>query len=407
MNLRTFGLIFFIRKERAAKKFENLSPIYLRITVNGCRAEVAMQKYVNPENWDSSINRVRGNGTEARKINEFLDKEKGRVILLKDELLNRGEEITSEKLKEKYLGISEKKGTTFLKFFKKHNDDMKERINKDFSNTTWKRYETTYDHVKSYINKEFKKNDVLLNSIDHEFIVGLEHYLKTKDKPCDHNSTMKYLGNVRKITNLALNSDYIEKNPFRKFKIKYNKVKQEFLLWDDLKKIENLKIKIQRLDLVKDLFVFACYTALEFIDIEELNESHYQIESDGSKWIIKERSKTGITCYIPIFPETKLILEKYKDDPRKKDGQLLPVLSNQKLNAYLKEIADLAGINIEITTLTARRTFASVVGFKKGLTAESIRMVMGHSDLTMTSLYSQPDKTKIINDLKTNGHETI
>lgn len=407
MNLRTFGLIFFIRKERASKKNSELSPIYLRITVNGCRAEIAMQKFVHPDNWDSSRSRVSGNDSDTKKINEFLDKAKGGVISLKDEMLNRGEDISAEKLKERYLGISEKKNIDFLSFFKEHNNNMFERIDKDFSKSTWKKYETTYDHVNSYINKELKKNDIQLSSIDHEFIVGLEHYLKTKEKTCDHNSTMKYLSNVRKITNLALNTDYIEKNPFRKFRIGFKKKKHDFLLWHELKKIENLEIKIKRLELVRDLFVFACYTALEFVDLTELNKSHYQIDFDGSEWLIIDRYKEKITCYIPVFPETKLILEKYKEDPRRKDGQLLPMISNQKFNAYLKEIGDLAGINFDLKTLTARRTFASVVGFKKGLSAESIRMVMGHSDLTMTSLYSQPDKTKIINDLKQNNYETI
>jgi site-specific recombinase XerD len=399
MNLRSFGLIFFLRKGKESKKNIGLVPIYMRITVNEVRSEISMKKLVDPNKWDSSAGKIKGNKEEIKSTNEYLDREKAKVLTIKEELLNKGGEISAEIIKNKYLGFS-KPENTILKVFEEHNNNLKARLNNDYALATWKRYSTTYEHIKSFIKEKYHKNDLPLDNVDHEFISGFEHFLKTKENKCSHNTSMKYLGHFKKITNYAINNDWLIKNPYRNHKISFKKINYDFLLWEEIEKIATKEIKVSRLELIRDLFVFACYTAFEYVDLLELNVDHYEMETDGTCWLIKPRRKTNIICYVPLFQVAKEIIEKYKEYPKKKDNLLLPVLSNQKLNAYLKEIADLCEINKDISFLTARRSFASVVGFKMGLSAESIRMVMGHSDLTMTTVYSQPDKTKILNDLK-------
>jgi site-specific recombinase XerD len=399
MNLHSFGLIYFLRKARISKKQKVLVPIYMRITVNEVRSEIAMKKFVDSDKWDSSAGKIRGNKEDIKSTNEFLDKEKAKVLAIKEELLNKGEQISAEIIKMKYLGIN-KPENTILRVFEEHNNKLKARLNNDYALATWKRYSTTYEHVKSFIREKYHKNDLPIDNVDHEFISGFEHFLKTKENKCSHNTSMKYLGHFKKITNYAINNDWLIKNPYRNHKISFKKINYDFLQWEEVEKITAKEIKVSRLELIRDLFVFACFTAFEYVDLLELNNENYKIDSDGTCWLIKPRRKTNIICYVPLFQVPKDIIEKYKDYPKKKDNLLLPVLSNQKLNAYLKEIADLCEINKNISFLTARRTFASVVGFKMGLSAESIRMVMGHSDLTMTTVYSQPDKTKILNDLK-------
>ncbi|KOH42568.1 integrase [Sunxiuqinia dokdonensis] len=195
--------------------------------------------------------------------------------------------------------------------------------------------------------------------------------------------------------------DYIDKNPYSKFKVGLDETHREILSTEELKRIEEKQIQIERLAVVRDIFVFACYTGLSFSDITKLSHTHLQQRADGKEWIIINRSKTNNRCRIPLLPKAKEILKKYEDYP-KISGKaiLLPVLTNQKMNSYLKELGDICGINKNITMHIARHTFATTVTLSNGVPIETVSKLLGHSSLKTTQIYAKVLDQKIAEDME-------
>jgi integrase len=215
-----------------------------------------------------------------------------------------------------------------------------------------------------------------------------------------NNTVMKHIERLRKMTNLAVRMEWMEKDPFIAHKAKFIKVEREFLSKDELFKIENKNFSIERLDYVKDLFIFSCYTGLAYIDVTRLTPNNIQKGIDGLNWIYTTRKKTLNPVRVPILQQIVKILEKYKEHSRAKvTGTIFPIISNQKLNSYLKEIADLCGINKNLTFHLARHTFATTIALTNGVPIESVSKMLGHSDLRTTQIYAKVVERKISEDM--------
>ncbi len=234
--------------------------------------------------------------------------------------------------------------------------------------------------------------------MSYSFVNDFEHYLRT-EKKCNHNSALKYIRMFRKIIHLAVANDWLMKDPFMAFKGKQQEVKRGYLTEEELKTLESKILHIQRLDRVRDVFVFCCYTGLAYSDVQKLTANHIVPKIDREKWIQIDRTKTGSTSEIPLFPKPLEIIEKYKNDPEcSASGRLLPVNSNQKFNAYLKEIADLCGITKVLTTHLARHTFATTVTLTNGISIESVSKMLGHKKLQTTQVYAKITDKKVGDD---------
>lgn len=206
---------------------------------------------------------------------------------------------------------------------------------------------------------------------------------------------MKYIVNFGKAIRIAYSEGYMDRNPLDQFKITLEKTKRDVLSETEIEQIQELDLH-GRLEKVRDCFVFSIYSGLPFIDLEELTMDDIEKDKNGKLWIVKSRHKTDIDFIIPVLPETKALIEKYDDHPlRQKKGVVLPVLSNQKYNAYLKEIADLAGINKHLTTHLARHTFATTVTLNNGIPLEIVSKMLGHSSVKTTQIYAKVQQKAI------------
>jgi len=392
----TLGIVVMIRKEKA--NTENLAPIYVRITVNGKRALYALQRYIHPLRWDSKAHRVRGNKEDARQINEYIDTIRNKIFVYQKELVDNNKPVTALALKNKLLGITDKQ-KRLIEVFEYHNKLVHEKINIDYVEATYARYKTTKDHLLQFMKEYYAIDDILLSELTFSFITDFEHFLKTT-RHCGHNTTIKYIRNFQKIIRLAIMNEWIDKDPFMKYKAKLNDVNRGFLSKDELSAIENKKLTIARLDQVRDIFVFCCYTGLSYIDISKLTPDHISIGIDGDKWIFTERTKTKNKSNIPLLPKPLELIEKYNNHPEAViNGTLLPVLSNQKLNAYLKEIADICNIKKNLTFHLARHTFATTVTLTHGVPIESVSSMMGHKNLRTTQIYAKVVELKVSEDM--------
>ena len=371
----------------------------LRITVNGCRAEISVKRKIDPERWDSSANRVKGNKDDAREINALIDKLMLRLNKIYARLVEEDDVVTADKIKQIFQG-KETVRKTLLEAFDHHNQMMKSRVGIDFSPSTYTRYKTTYDHIKNFLLHQYSQSDIFLQQIRYSFITDLEHYLKVVRK-CNHNSTLKYIRNFRKIINMGVKNDWMDKDPFKAYQVKLKDTKRVFLTREELQALEVKQIDINRLDQVRDVFVFCCYTGLSYVDVEKLSPKEIVIGLDGEQWISIDRTKTGNASNVPVLPNAHQILLKYKDLPEIAiSGKLLPVISNQRINAYLKEVATLCGIKKRLTFHAARHTFATTVTLSNGIPIETVSAMLGHKNFRTTQIYAKVVQEKISKDMQ-------
>jgi integrase len=274
------------------------------------------------------------------------------------------------------------------------------KVGVQITDSTYERYETCYKHTKEFIKKEYKVEDLPVSEINRRFYDRFEYYLK-KEKKCAHNTTVKYIRNFNKIVRIAVEQGWLTKTPYREIGYRLEEIDKAYLTQEELTSIIEKDISIKRLDIIRDLFVFCCHTGLAFSDIKELTDENIQIGVDKNMWIIKKRKKTNIVSKIPLLDTPARIIEKYKDYPRAANvTTLLPVPSNQKMNAYLKEIADISGIKKILTTHTARRTFATTIMLQNGVNMEAVSKMLGHSNISTTKQYARIVDTLIIDEMK-------
>jgi len=393
----SFTQLFFLKSRKTDKGLK--VPIYLRLTVNGKRAGLSVSRKVDPQKWDARTNKVRGTSSEARELNIYLDKVRSRVNKMHEKLMEANQPFTALDLKNLYLGKKEKP-KMLLEVFDEHNKQMEKLIGIEFALGTYKRYHTTRNHIYRYVKEAYGKEDIPVRDVNLKFIRGFEYFLKEK-KACNHNSSLKYVNNFKKIIRIAVGNEWITKDPFYNYKIKFKTVEREFLTKEELDSLAERDIHWDRLAIVRDMFVFCCYTGLAYIDIQKLNVDNIVTDIDGNLCIQAKRTKTKTKLVIPLLPPAVAILERYQEHPKVLNGDcVLPVLSNQKSNAYLKEIALLCGIKKNLTTHLARHTFATTVTLTNGVPLETVGKMLGHKNLRTTQHYAKIVDRKVNEDMK-------
>ena len=272
-------------------------------------------------------------------------------------------------------------------------------MNKEYAEGTVLRYERTARYLKEFISEQYKLADIPLKSINYEFITKFEHFIKIQ-KNCAQNATVKYLKNLKKIIKTALIKKWITDDPFAEIHFKQTKCNREFLNEMELRKIINKDFDIQRLQTVRDIFIFCCFTGLAFTDVKNLKKEHLVQADNGEWWIRKAREKIDNMCDIPLLDIPRLILEKYQSNPIcNEKGLLLPVPSNQRMNSYLKEIADVCGIQKNLSTHIARHTCATLL-IHQGVPITTVQKLLGHTSVKTTEIYSEILADTIVRDLK-------
>lgn len=375
-----------------------LAPLYARITYLGQRAEISLKKKVDPTKWDAKTGFVKGSSPESKRTNSVINETLDGIDEAFKTLKRSEEFITAEKIKLFYSG-DDRNRKMLLEVFDRHNADLEKLINKDFVKATLTKYKTVRSKTANYIQHKYGKQDIQLESIDYAFVSGFEMYLKTVDN-IEHNTAMRYIKNLKKIINLAVNNKWLIHNPFNAFKCTYRKVNRVELEWEEITTLAAHEFKIKRLEEVRDTFLFCCFTGYAFVDVEKLTPQHIVAGRDKVLWIKTKRTKTEIDSNVPLIPQAVAILDKYKDHIcREVENKLLPVKSNQKMNAYLKEIADLAGITKNLTTHIARHTFATTVTLDNDVPLESVSKMLGHTKLTTTQIYAKTKDRKVNRDM--------
>ncbi|MDC6367551.1 MULTISPECIES: site-specific integrase [Flavobacteriaceae] len=397
-NSNTLKVLIFTRD--TSNNPEKLT-IYARITVNGKRAEISLKRNVAVNEWDEIRGRVIGFSQKARLLNSYLDEVYVQIMDAHKQLLGEGKVITAQAIKARFLGQDD------------HHKTLKELI--EYHNTTqttvlrpgtMKNYHSTKKYLHSFLEERLRLPDIHLKQLSYRFITDFEQYLRTYKpkkarKTCSNNGTMKHLERLMKMVNLAVKLEWLEKDPFRNYKLNFHKTERSYLTERELKLIEETTFSGPGYEKVKDVFLFSCYTGLSYIDVKELRTHQLVLGIDGNHWIHTKREKTNEAVKIPLLPKAREILEKYSEESQRDIlGKLLPVFSNQKMNSYLKVIAKACGIHKHITFHTARHTFATTVTLSNGVPIETVSKMLGHTKLTTTQIYARVLEQKVGEDMR-------
>ena len=391
------SILFYTKRAKAAAN--GLVPIYTRITINGKRFEQSTNRFVEISKWSIEGNKMKGTSEEARLINNHLDLLKNQIRDAEMELIHKKTPVTIETIKSKLLGVDER-ARMLVPIFQDHNNKIKELVGKEYAPGTLERYTTSLKHTIEFMQWKYNVSDIDITKIDHAFVTDYEFWLRSV-RNCANNTAVKYLKNFNKIIKLCLANDWLDKNPFANYKSKVKEVERVYLTEEEIQSIIEKDFKTERLSLVRDIFLFSCFTGLAYIDVKNLTKSHISYGIDGEKWIFTHRQKTESASKIPILPVTQIIIDKYENHPQcNNEDKLLPILSNQKMNAYLKEIASVCEIGKELTFHIARHTFATTVTLTNGVPIESVSKMLGHKNLRTTQHYAKVLDRKVSEDMK-------
>ncbi len=395
---KSFGLQFYLRKSKFDKDQER--KIYLRITVNGESTEISTKRTCVATKWNVCAGRVEGRTDFAKSLNAELELLQRKVYEKRKFLIDNDQQVSADNIKTLMQGgeLSHNKHM-LMQIFKQHNQQMAELVGSEYSPGTMERYTTSYKHTLSFLQWKYNIIDLDISKLDYEFITEYEFWLKSVRK-CDHNSTMKYLSNFRKIVNRCIRNGWLQRDPFIGFKMTKREVERTALTQFELQALAEKPLSTDRLYIVRDIFLFSCYSGLAYADVKKLRRSEIVIGIDGEKWLISKRQKTDIAARIPLLPPAMVIINRYSNHPLCLAGdRVLPVLSNQKMNAYLKEIADLCGIQKNLTFHIARHTFATTITLSNGVPIETVSKMLGHRNLKTTQHYARILDKKISEDM--------
>ena len=393
----SLSLLFFVRKPKNYQSGD--MPVYLRITVDGQRSELSLSRKFNAERWDAVRGRATGSKANAKTLNAFLDNVQLKIYELQNTMSKADEDITSETLKNRFIGKVEKT-RTLLFVFGDHNQKMQNLIGQEFEKSTLQRYKTCFMHVKAFLRLQYNVSDIPVTKVNFEFLNDFEYYLRSIRK-CGNNSAIKYIKNLGKIVRICLGNGWLTVDPYVNYKPKQKSVHRDVLNTEELERLMAKDFSIERLRTVRDLFVFCCYTGLAYVDVHKLKRSELVKGVDGSLWIHTHRQKTDTASRIPLLPIALDIIKTYQEHPQcVVNDTVLPVMSNQKMNAYLKEIADLCEINKPLTFHIARHTFATTITLNNGVPIESVAKMMGHTNIKTTQIYAKVLDHKISEDMR-------
>ena len=392
----TLCVLFYIKRQKLLKNGE--APVCMRITVDKRKAEIVIKRSVPVELWNQSKECSKGKDRSSQELNHYINSVRARVLQIHRELEIDNKVVTADIIRDRYYG-RDKVQYTLLEVYADHNKKCRALIGKEYTESTVTKFETSINRLREFIRFRYHKDDFFLNELDGQFIRDFEYWLKTSIG-CQNNSALKHLKNLKKVIRIALANEWIKKDPFYGIHFRIDEVNVEFLSKEELDRLMDKDFDIKRLEQVRDVFAFCCFTGMAFADVQQLSKEHLVRDNEGNLWIRKARQKTKQMCNIPVISPARKLIDKYSNQPDCiAKNVLLPVPSNQKMNAYLKEIADICGIQKRLTTHVARHTAATVVFLANEVSMENVAKILGHSNIRMTQHYAKVLDTSILRDM--------
>lgn len=377
-----FRAVFYLRSNYVNK--EGKTPVMLRIYLNNERLSIGSTGIaVQQSQWDREKERLKGRTTEALSTNLELDNiQSGLQTIFKK--VEMTDEVSLERIKSEYLGKKEDVDT-LMSLFNKHNSDVARQVGVSVEAATLQKYNVCKKHFSNFLRDKYGRSDIRLSELGYIVIHDFDIYLRTVVGQ-NPNTATRMMKTFKTITILGRKLGVLHHDPFLNIRFHMEPVNRGFLTDEEILKIANKDFGIGRLELVRDVFVFSCFTGLAYIDVYNLAPENI-VTLNGKQWIMTKRQKTSVETNVLLLDIPKSIIAKYSGKTYR-DGKLFPMLTNQKLNSYLKEIADICGIKKNLTFHLARHTFATM-SLSKGVPIESVSKMLGHTNIKTTQIYAR------------------
>ncbi len=399
MHRTTFNVIFFCKKTKVTKKGK--APIYARITTSGRATEVHTQCQIEPERWNQRLERSLYKDEIDQRINSIIASYRANILAAYDQLLKENKTPDCFSIKQRLISFSGSR--MFLSEFSKYCDKRQKEVGTRITQLTANKYHRLLRYLTEYTKQQYRKDDLPLDMIGYEYIDGLNTFMQTAHN-CKNNGAVNLLCCLKNFILYAIRNEWIEKNPFRYYKMKVDRTNIKVpLTKEELDTLLKNPMPNDRLDRIRDVFCFCALTGLAFTDADHLQRKHITTDEQGMQWIHKPREKTAVMSRVPLLPQAVRILQKYESDETcKSRGKLLPVPSNSKMNAYLKELAGICNIPKNLTTHCARHTFATLA-IEYGMPIDIIAKILGHTNTNMTRRYAKISEANISREMRKIG----
>jgi len=396
-------VIFYLKSEKADKNGE--CSIFARITYKTNRVSLSTGKTISKERWIYTNNLRNLLRLEKEKVlKNYLELYRLNVEKKFNQLFNIDSEVSLEMLKAELTGKSkiQTSKTTIIEVMHRHNKFFKRKVDAgERSAASLQKYKRSGELLTAFMKKHYTIEDIPVSEISNSFVYNLEEYLKYESSfkgqvGIKNNSVVKYMKMYKTACNYCIRMDLFVRNPFDAYDGKLSVKDAVFLTQHELKLIEEKPIFMDRLQKVRDIFLFCCYTGYAPVDALNLTQANLFEDNDGNLWIMANRTKTAIRENVPVLPPAMAVIKKYKN----KQMGLLPQISNQKMNSYLKEIADICEINKNLTWYVSRHTFATTVTLGNGVRLEHVSAMMGHTNIKQTQHYAKVLDVNIMEDME-------
>ena len=388
-----FKVSFYLRSNYENK--EGKSPVMLRIFLGGEMTNFGTTKiFVKKSLWSNATSRLRGRTTEALSVNAALDAISTTLYGIYRKYEN-DESLSLDLIRTVYFGKN-REFTSFLPVFDKFLEDIKQRVGKTIGADSLQKYSVLRRHFAEFLMYKYSRKDIGLNEFTSAVVQDFHLYMSTV-AGCAYNTSVKKVKTLKTITIYAQKRGFLLHDPFVNHHFHMEPVDRGFLTDEEILRVANKDLGIQRLELVRDIFIFSCFTGLAYIDVSNLTPDHI-VTMDDKQWIMTKRQKTSVETNVLLLDIPRAIIAKYSHKTYR-DGKLFPVLTNQKTNSYLKEIADLCGIKKKLTFHLARHTFATM-SLSKGVPIESVSKMLGHTNIRTTQIYARITNKKIEHDMQ-------
>lgn len=389
-------ILVYLKKSRTNR--DNTYPIYIRITIHGRRTEFSTGKNANLKDWDDKRGKFKPSAINGKLLNTYLIAIVSKITEIALKMESANIPLSIESFMNQYKGKKEVQ-RMLIAIIQDHNDQMKQLIGLSYAAGTHDRYVTLLKHVSEFIEYQYHIKDIDIKDLNLAFVNDFDFYMRTVRR-CANNTTIKYTRNLKKIIRICLDNEWLQQDPFRLYKRKLIAVDRDFLTLDELKRVIALKTEFERLEMVRDIFVFSCFTGLSYSDVVTLTPNNIIKGINGEDWIQINRRKTNVLAQIPMMEIPRQLIEKYSSNPKCiNDGTLLPRYSNQLMNNFLKEIAVITNINKNITFHTSRHTFATTVTLSRGVPIETVSKMLGHRSMKTTQVYARITDQKVAEDI--------
>jgi integrase len=373
--------LFLLDKVKTNK--QGKCPIKCRITYNGARKPFATGLFITPNHWNSKLQQAKPPNEDNNYINNQISLIKQKINQAFLYLQIKNDKIVVEDIYKQFKGVKLEKELGLIEVYNQYNQRIKKLVGIEIQLVTYNKYLESMRHLSSFIIWKYKTKEIMLTDLNFNFILDYEYYLKTERK-LQQSTLNKAIQRFRKVLSYAINQNYLQKDPFANYKQTRLKKEVVYLTTEELQSIEKYLFSQIRLEQVKDMFIFCCYTGLAYNEMAKLGPKHIIVGFDGNKWIQMTRDKTNKLISVPLLKKSTTIIEKYQNQ---ETTYLLPRISNQKFNSYLKEIAAIVGIEKNLTHHIARKTFATTVLLYNDVPMEIVSELLGHSKMSITQEY--------------------